>query len=106
MARYMVKASYTTEGLRGVMKEGGTGRRAALQQVAKELGGSIESFYFAFGDTDVYVIAEFPDNKTAAALAMTVGASGSVGVETSVLLTPEEVDDAAQISVNYRPPGK
>jgi uncharacterized protein with GYD domain len=104
--RYLIKASYTTEGMRGVMKEGGTGRRAAVQQAAKELGGSVESFYFAFGDTDAYVVCELPDNKTAAAFAMTVGASGLVGVETSVLLTPEEVDDAAQISVNYRAPGK
>ena len=106
MAKYLIQASYSVEGMKGVLKEGGTGRRAAVEQLVKELGGSIEGFYFAFGETDAYVIADIPDNKTAAAIGMTVGASGAASVRTVVLLTPEEVDDATQISVGYRPPGK
>ena len=106
MARYLLQASYTAEGIRGVKKEGGTGRRAAVEQAIKELGGTVEAFYYAFGKKDVYLIVDYPDNKTAAAVAMTVGASGLVHVETTVLLTPEEIDDAAQISVDYRPPGQ
>lgn len=106
MAKYLIQASYSVEGMKGVLKDGGTSRRASIEQLVKELGGSMEGFYFAFGDTDAFVIAELPDNKTAAAIGMTVGASGAAGVKTVVLLTPEEVDDATQISVGYRPPGK
>ena len=106
MAKYLWQVTYTTEGIRGVQKEGGTSRRAMVEQLVKELGGTVEAFYFAFGKKDVYVIAEIPDNKTAAAVAMTVGAAGAASIQTTVLLTPEEVDDATQISVDYRAPGK
>lgn len=105
MAKYLLKASYSVDGIRGVMKEGGTGRRAAVEKLVANLGGSLEAFYYAFGQTDVYVIADIPDNETAAAIAMTVGASGAASVDTVVLLTPEEIDKAAHTSVDYRPPG-
>ncbi len=105
MAKYLWQASYSTDGIKGVMKEGGTSRRATVEQIVKELGGTVEAFYFAFGEDDVYVIVDLPDNKTAAAISMTVGASGAVSVKTTALLTPEDIDDAAQISVAYRPPG-
>ena len=105
MAKYLWKASYSAEGMRGVLKEGGTGRRAAIEKLAANLGGSIDAFYFAFGGADVYVIADIPDNVTAAAIAMTVGAAGAASIETIVLLTPEEVDAATQKTVEYRPPG-
>ena len=105
MAKYMLKASYSVDGIRGVMKEGGTGRQAAVEKLVANLGGSVEGFYYAFGQTDVYVIADLPDKETAAAIAMTVGGSGAVSVDTVVLLTPEEIDRASKISVDYRPPG-
>jgi uncharacterized protein with GYD domain len=106
LARYMLCASYTTEGIKGVLKDGGTGRQDAVGKLLAELGGSLESFYFAFGDDDVYVTAEIPDNVTAAAIAMAVASSGAVRVKTTVLLTPEEIDRATHTTVKYRAPGK
>ncbi len=105
MPKYLIKASYTNEGLKGVMKEGGSSRRAEIQQLTESLGGTLEAFYFAFGDADVYTIADLPDNQTAAAVALTATASGAVRLSTTVLLTAEEVDEATQQSVSYRPPG-
>ena len=105
MARYMIRASYTQEGVKGVLKEGGTGRRDAIGKLLADMGGSLESFYFAFGEDDVYVIAELPDNVNAAALSLAIGATGSVRARTTVLLTPEEIDSATHTMVKYRPPG-
>jgi uncharacterized protein with GYD domain len=106
MPKYLVQASYTTEGLKGLLKDGGTKRREVIEQLVKALGGSLEAYYFAFGDNDVYSIADVPDNMTAAAASLAVNVSGAVKVKTIVLLTPEEVDRAAQMTVNYRPPGQ
>jgi uncharacterized protein with GYD domain len=105
MAKYLIEGNYTVEGIKGVLKEGGTGRREAVSAALKALGGRIESMYYAFGDTDVYVIVEAPDNVTAAALAMGVAATGTVGVKTTVLLSVEEVDQATKKTLSYRPPG-
>jgi uncharacterized protein with GYD domain len=106
MPKYLLKASYSTEGVEGLADKGGSSRREAVAELAKGLGGNLESFYFAFGDADAYVVIELPDNEAAAAAALTVNSSGAVAVKTVVLLTPEEVDAAAQRSVDYRPPGK
>lgn len=105
MPKYLIQASYTADGVKGVLKEGGTSRRAVVQKLSEGLGGKIEAFYYAFGEDDVYVIGDFPDNATAAAVSMTVNASGAVRLKTVVLLTPEEVDEASKKSVDYRPPG-
>ena len=106
MPKYLLKANYVGEGIKGVLKEGGTSRRAAAQKAVKSLGGKGEAFYFAFGKHDAYMIMDLPDHASALNLAMTVGASGAVAVETLVLLTPEEVDAAAKKATKYRPPGK
>jgi uncharacterized protein with GYD domain len=106
MPRYLFEARYSTEGAQGLLAKGGTARKNALSQMAKALGGRLEAFYFAFGDTDAFVIAELPDNETAAALSLTVSASGAASVRTRVLITPAEMDKAAKISVPYRPPGR
>jgi uncharacterized protein with GYD domain len=105
MAKYLIQGNYTAEGIKGVLKEGGTGRREAVSAALKGLGGKIESMYYAFGDTDVYVIVEAPDNVTAAALAMGVAATGTVGIKTTVLLTVEEVDQATKKTLSYRAAG-
>jgi uncharacterized protein with GYD domain len=105
MAKYLLKASYTTDGVKGVLKDGGSGRRAAVEQTVRGLGGSLESFYFAFGDTDAYVVVDLPDNVTATAISLVVNAAGGAQVTTVPLLTPEEADEAAKKSVEYRPPG-
>ena len=105
MPKYLFAGSYTPEGLKGVQSAGGTSRRDAIAKLAESVGGQLESFYFAFGDHDVYTIINLPDNESAAAVAVTVNAGGAAAVRTVVLLTPEEVDAAAKRSVTYRPPG-
>ena len=105
MARYLIRATYTAEGARGLIKEGGSSRRSTLEQLIKKIGGNLEAFYFAFGEDDVYVIADLPDNVTAAAVGLAVSGSGSVRTRTVVLLTPEEIDQATKNSLEYRAPG-
>lgn len=105
MSKYLLKASLSPEGARGTMKEGGTARRAAAAKLVESVGGKVESFYYAFGETDAYLIVDVPDNVTAAAVAMAVSASGAVSTETVVLITPEEMDRAVKMTVAYRPPG-
>ena len=104
MPKYLVEASYTHEGLKGILKSGGTARKKALQQLAKSLGGKLEAFYFSFGDSDVYVLLDLPDNTDAAAASIVTTASGAVKAKVTVLLTPEEIDTAAKKSVDYTPP--
>ena len=105
MPKYLIKARYTQEGIAGVKREGGSSRREVVAKTAQSVGGKLESFYFALGDTDVYVVCDLPDNAAAAGLAMTVGAAGGAMVNTVPLLTPEEVDTAAKVNVDYRKPG-
>ncbi len=105
MGRYMFQASYSTDGIKGVLKEGGTGRRAAVEAALKSLGGKLEGFYYAFGEADVFVIVDGIDNATAAAFSMGVAATGAVhNVKTVVLMTPEEIDNAGKKTMSYRPP--
>ena len=105
MAKYLIEARYVGEGIKGLLKEGGSSRRQAVDKLLASVGGKVESFYFGFGDVDAYVVVDVPDNMTAAAIALTVGASGSVQVKTTVLMTPEEVDAATKKSPVYRAPG-
>jgi uncharacterized protein with GYD domain len=105
MPKYLVEASYTVEGVKGIQSAGGSSRRDAIAALAESVGGQLESFYFAFGERDVYTVVDLPDNESATAVALTVNASGAVNVRTTVLVTPEEVDAAAKRSVEYRAPG-
>ena len=105
MAKYLITATYTAEGMKGVITKGGTARRDAVAKTVADVGGQLESFYFAFGEEDAFVVVDLPDNVSAAAVGMAVGASGMAAAKTVVLLTPEEVDRAAQTQVAYRPPG-
>src|SRR5580700_10048351 len=98
----MLEAHYSTEGAKGVMKDGGSGRRAAVAKMAESVGGKLESFYFAFGGVDAFVVVDLPDNVTAAAVALTISQTGAGSVKTVVLLTPEDMDNAAKKSVEYR----
>lgn len=105
MPKYLFEVNYTLDGVKGVLEKGGSARKAAAQAAAKSVGGKIESMYFAFGATDVFAIADMPDNAAAAALALTVSAGGGATVRTVVLITPEEIDAAAGQKVKYTPPG-
>lgn len=106
MPKYLLEVTYTLEGVKGVVAKGGSARRAAAQAAAESLGGTLESFYFAFGKTDVVTVADMPDNAAMAALALSVTAAGGATVRTVVLLSPEDIDAATQKKVIYTPPGK
>ena len=105
MPKYLIEANYVGEGINGLLKEGGTKRRAAVDELFKSIGGTVEAFYYAFGDKDVFIIGDLPDNATAAALALRVNASGAATCKTTVLITPLEVDEAVKKTATYRPPG-
>ena len=105
MPKYLFSATLSDSGLQGMLKEGGTSRREALSKSAESVGGTLEAFYYAFGSTDVYLIVDLPDAASAAALSMTTTATGAVRVNTTVLITPEEMDAASSKTVEYRPPG-
>ena len=106
MAKFLFEANYTPEGAKGIIKEGGSARRAAIEKAVTGLGGRVEAFYFAFGSVDAYVIVDLPDNVTAAAMAFAVGQSGLASTRTVVLLTMGEADAATKKSVAYRGPGQ
>jgi uncharacterized protein with GYD domain len=105
MPKYLVQGSYTDQGLKGLLKEGGSKRRAMVEQLAKELGGKLEAFYYAFGTDDFVIILELPSNMDMAATAIVAGASGTVKSRVTVLMTPEDVDQAVKRNVDFRPPG-
>lgn len=105
MSKYLFQASLSREGVMGTLKEGGTSRMEEIGREIENLGGTMEVFYYAFGATDAYVIADLPDDATAAAMAMAVSGSGAGSVTTTVLLEPSAIDDAAAKTVHYRPPG-
>ncbi len=105
MPMYLFQSRYTAEGARGLLNEGGTSRRTAAERAVEGVGGRLESFYYAFGGIDVFIVAELPDNAAAASLNLVVAASGAVTTETTVLLTPEEVDEARTRGATYRRPG-
>ncbi|MCY4489389.1 MAG: GYD domain-containing protein [Deltaproteobacteria bacterium] len=105
MGKYMFHTSYTGKGLVGLLKEGGSRRRAALTQTIESMGGTVEGLYYAFGDTDLYIIADLPDDATATAVSLNIGNAGALSIKCTVLITPETVDEAVKKKVAYRPPG-
>lgn len=105
MSKFLVQANYVGEGLKGLLKEGGSSRRAAVEKLFESVGAKVDAFYYAFGDTDLFIIADVPDNITTAALSLTVNASGAATAKVTVLLTAEEIDAATKKSPSYRPPG-
>ena len=106
MPKYLLQASYTAEGARGILKDGGSNRRQAVEELLKSMGGKVEAFYFAFGESDAVAIVDVPDNGTVAAHALAINASGAVNLKTTVLLTPQEIDDGVKGPLVYRAPGQ
>jgi uncharacterized protein with GYD domain len=106
MPKYLINARYTAEGAKGVLKGGGSARRSAAQEAIESVDGRMEAFYFAFGEDDAVVIVDAPDNTSVAAAALAINATGAVQTRTTVLMTPEEVDQATKKTVRYRPPGQ
>lgn len=106
MPKYLLQVSYTADGARGVLKDGGSKRRAAASTLVESLGGKIDCFYFAFGETDVVAVVDMPDGASVAAASLAVNSTGAATGRVTVLLTPEEIDQAAKKSANYTPPGR
>jgi uncharacterized protein with GYD domain len=105
MPKFLIKASYNAEGARGLLKEGGSARRAVVENILKGLGGKLEAFYYAYGEDDAYVITDVPDATAGLAVSLAVNASGAVRLTTIPLITPEEIDAASKKAVSYRAPG-
>lgn len=105
MKKYLIKGTYTSDGIKGLIQEGGAGRKMAVEKMLNGAGGKMESFYFAFGEDDVYVIVELPDDIAAAAVALRVNAAGLVKISTTLLLSPDDIDAATKKTVSYRAPG-
>jgi uncharacterized protein with GYD domain len=105
MGKYLIRANYVGDGVQGLLAEGGSKRRDAAQAAIQSVGGSIDCMYYAFGDTDVYGICDFPDDASATALSLMINASGSVSVDLTPLMTPEDVDAAVGKNPSYRAPG-
>ena len=105
MPKYLIQASYTAEGSKGLARDGGSKRRTVVEEMIKRSGGTMEAFYFAFGETDVYVLCDIPDVASAAAISLAVNASGAVNLRTTPLVSVEEMDQAAKKQVAYRAPG-
>ncbi len=104
MPKYLLQANYTAQGLQGLLKEGGSSRRRVFEEMAREQGGSLESFYYAFGGSDLYLTFDLPDAATAAAISLNIGAGGALDISTVQLITAEEIDEACGKTVNYRVP--
>ena len=105
MPKFLIKATYQTDGARGLLKEGGTKRRAAVQKIVEAAGGKIEAFYYAYGEDDAFIIMDLPDVAAGLAISLTVNASGAVRLSTVPFITPEELDAASKTGVKYRAPG-
>ncbi|MEV6592779.1 GYD domain-containing protein [Streptomyces acidicola] len=106
MPKFLIQSTYTTEGTKGLLSEGASGRRAAVEQIVTGLGGKVEAMYFAFGEDDLVLIVDFPDPVAMAAVSLTVKASGAVHTRATPLLTLDEIDEAARRQVSFRAPGK
>ena len=106
MAKYLIQGNYVGEGVKGLLSEGGSSRREAVTKLIESVGGKLEAFYYSFGKTDAYVIADLPDHASATAVSLAANATGTVRVKITVLMTPEEVDAAAKKAPDYRPPGQ
>ena len=105
MPKYLFQGSYTPEGFKGLMEEGGTKRREAAIEALGSVGGKLDAFYFSFGEDDFHIIVDLPDNVSTTAISFVGNVSGTFSIRTTVLLTPEEVDEAVKKSVDFRPPG-
>ena len=106
MPKYLVTAKYSADGVKGVLKTGGTARSDAVAKAIAGVGGTMESFHFAFGADDAFVLVDMPDNISAAAVSMAVSSTGLAACNIVVLLTPSEIDEAMRRQVDYTPPGK
>ena len=106
MPKYLIKGSYTQEGLSGLVKDGGSKRRATVENLVRNMGGALESFYYTFGDDDIVAIVELPDDASVSAVSLMVGATGAAAIDTTVLIEPETIDEAVKKTVDYTPPGQ
>src|SRR5690242_6053015 len=106
MAKYLIHGTYIGDGLRGLLKEGGSSRRAVVERLAGSVGGTVESYYYAVGEGTAFIILDIPDNVKLSAITLTAEAAGAVTIKTTALISPEELDEAVKLSPIYRAPGQ
>ncbi len=106
MPKYLYQGSYTVDGVKGLLSDGGTKRRQVVEDLIAGMGGTVEALYYAYGKHDFYIIIDMPDTASITAVSLAVAASGAVTGNLTVLITPEEVDEATRKTVSYRPPGQ
>ena len=108
MAKYLIEGRYTSEGLKGLAREGSSRRRANIAKTIESAGGKLEAIYFAFGDADFYIVLDVPDNISAAALSVVANQSGFVTSKIIVLMTVDEMDKAIKktTAIEFLPPGR
>jgi len=105
MSKYLIKANYNSDGAAGLAAKGGTARRDAVGKMLADVGGSIDCFYYAWGDVDAYLVVDVPSDEAMVGIALSVNKSGATTITTTPLLTPEQVDAAATTAPGYTPPG-
>jgi len=105
MQKYLFYGSYTPDGYKGLLSEGGSVRIGVAKQALQSVGGSLEAFYYSNGEQDFYIIVNLPDNVSSTAITLAGNASGTFGIRAVPLLTPEEMDEAVKMRVDFRPPG-
>ncbi len=106
MSKYLIKANYNPEGAAGLAAKGGTARRDIVGKMVADAGGTMDCFYYAWGDVDAYLIVDMPSDEAMAGIALSVNKSGATTISTTPLLTPEQIDTAASSAPGYTPPGK
>lgn len=106
MPKYLMEISYTPEGAKGVLKDGGSKRRDAAKAAVGSVGGTLDAMYYTFGDCDVVCLVDMPDVASMAAASLNLSASGAVTCRTRALITVEEIDAAGKKSPSYTPPGR
>lgn len=104
MAKYLFEGNYVADGVKGLMNEGGTARKAAATAAIASVGGTLDCLYYAFGATDVYGIVDMPDVASAAAVSLLINASGAVELRLTPLLEVSDLDAAAKKTPSYTPP--
>lgn len=105
MPKFLIKANYTAEGMKGLQKDKASGREKSIAAACKALGGKLDHLYYALGDDDVFVIVDLPSHVHVASLGVAVGTSGMASTRSVPLLTVGEMDKALGEGTKYRPPG-
>lgn len=105
MSKFLIRGNYVGAGISGLRNEGGSKRVAAATAAIASVGGTLDCFYFAFGDSDIYGILDAPDDAAAVAGSLLINSTGAVNISLTPLLDPTTIDAASNVGGAYTPPG-